>query len=389
MGRKLAALLLLLAAATGISGCWSKLELTERGFVMTAAIDSSSSGSIQLTAQVYKPGSGSAPPGAESKSSKSYIDIMTENQSVFGAVRDASNELGRKLQLSHLSALLISERVARTRDLGRILDFFVRDHELRGDIPVIITKGRARDFLQIDPLIESTVGNQMREVGRKSSRYAGKSLVVTLTDLDIQGEAEWPAAVIPYYAIENDYKKIAAGSGLALVDFRDGKVSGSVPPMLTPYVLMLMGKYNGGVLNLPCEENAGDAGGDSVEIKTLSARVKPVLQGGTLRIDANVHLMGSVNELNCRPLITSADAADFIGRTEEHLKKKLQAALLHLQQEHADVIGIGLQVYRSHYGIWRSWKTNWSERFANADFAVKVKFKLENTGIESGQPTVQ
>ncbi len=387
MGRKLAVILLLLAAAIGTTGCWSKLELTERGFVLTAAIDSTPSGLFQLTTQVYKPGSGAAPPGGEEKSKKSYIDIVTENPTLFGAIRDASNELGRKLQLSHLSALLISESVARSNNLGQLLDFFVRDHEIRGDIPVIITKGKARDFLQIDPLIESTVGNQLREVGRKSARYAGKSIVVTLTDLDIRAESEWPAVAIPCYSIQKDNMKIAAGSGLALVNFKGGKVSGYVPPSLTPYVIMLMNKYRGGVLNLPCDSPSGNADYDSVEIVALNARVKPVTQGGKLRIAVHVHLKGSISELNCKPVITSAQAADFIDRTEAYLNQRLQAALLHLQQEQADVIDIGMQLYRRHYGLWRDWKADWPERFANADFAVNVKFMLLNAGLEIGQPT--
>lgn len=389
MGRKLAVLLLLLFAAVSTAGCWSKLELTERGFVMAVAIDSLPSGSIQLTTQVYKPGSGSAAPGGASQSSNPYIDITTVNQTVFGAVRDASNELGRKLQLSHLSALLIGERVARTRDMGQILEFFIRDHEPRGDIPVIITKGKARDFLQIKPLIESTIGNQLREVGRKSARYAGKSLVVTLTELDIRAEEEWPAAVIPYYAIQKDIKKVSAGIGLTLINFQDGKVSGYVPPSLTPYVIMLMDKYMGGALNLPCGGDAGGMNGDAIEVQSLSARVKPVLQGDSLRMVANVGLEGSINELNCKPVVTPAEAAEFIGRTEAYLKEQLQAALLRLQQERADVIGIGLSLYRTHYRLWRDWKANWPDRFANADFTVNVKFTLLNTGTEIGQPTVK
>ncbi|MFD0670826.1 Ger(x)C family spore germination protein [Cohnella sp. GCM10027633] len=387
--RKLAVMMLLFTVAISLAGCWSKLELTERGFVMTAAIDLSRSGTIQLTSQVYKPGSGSAAPGEASKGSKFYINIMTENQTVFGAVRDASNELGRKLQLSHLSALLIGERLARTRDLGQILDFFVRDHEPRGDIPVIITKGTARDFLNVQPMIESTVGNQLREVGRKSARYAGKSLVVTLTELDIRAEDEWPAAVIPYYALQKDIRTIAAGSGLALVNFQDGKVSGYVPPPLTPYVIMLMDEYKGGVLNLPCDANGGSAIGDSIEVISLTSRVKPVIQGGTFRIVANVQLNGSVSELNCKSVVTPAETAEFVARTEAYLKKQLQTALLRLQQERADVIGIGLSLYRSHYRLWRDWKADWPDRFANADFDVNVEFKLQNTGIEIGQPTVK
>jgi spore germination protein KC len=38
-----------------LSGCWSKLELTERAFVLALAIDKGDKGKLQMTFQIYKP----------------------------------------------------------------------------------------------------------------------------------------------------------------------------------------------------------------------------------------------------------------------------------------------------------------------------------------------
>jgi len=81
MGRKLAAMVLLFAAAAGISGCWSKLELTERGFVMTAAIDSLPSGSIRGSSVSW--GSSTASPASSSFCWRCQAKISASFAAVF------------------------------------------------------------------------------------------------------------------------------------------------------------------------------------------------------------------------------------------------------------------------------------------------------------------
>ncbi|MFC4597821.1 Ger(x)C family spore germination protein [Cohnella hongkongensis] len=374
------------AAALVLTGCWSNMELTDRGFVQAAAIDAAPGlGGYRLTTQVYKPG-GAMKESPTPSSQNSYIAIMTENRSLLGAVRDATNDLGRKLQLSHMRALLISDQIAKTRHIGQLLDFFTRDHEPRGDVSVIITEGSAGRYLLIPPFIESTLGQQLKEIEHKSSSYSGKSIPVTLTDLDIRSKSEVPMAIVPYFRLQKDHHRLSTAHGLAIVDFSGGMMSGYIPPPLTPYTLILMNVFAGGVVDLPCEGGGGkNSLSDSFEILKVGTKIRPVVRGDALTIGIQVRLEGSIGELGCRKAVTREEIAAFNEQVAQFSKDRLGEALERLQKEKADVIGVGEQLSRYRPHLWQRWKPGWPKRFADADSSIQVHVKLLNTGVQSGE----
>jgi len=384
--KPLVALLCAIAAALVLSGCWSNMELTDRAFVQAAAIDLSDRGQYRLTAQIYKPGGMNAADAAVPESEKSYIAIMTENRSLLGAIRDATNELGRKLQLSHMRSLMIGEETAKTRNIGQILDFFTRDHEPRGNISVVIAKGAASRYLLIPPFIETTMGQQFKEIEHKSSSYSGKTLEVTLTDLDIRSKEEVPFAVVPYFRLVKEQRKLASAHGLAVIDFAKGTMTGFIPPETTPYVIILMNKFQGGVVELPCDNGERQKGlADSFEIRKADARIDPVASGNDLALGILVKLEGSIGELSCRRVVTNEEITEFTTEISREVGRRLKEALLLLQRQKADVIGVGERLSRHHHRLWRQWKPEWPNRFADGDFHIEVKVKLTNTGIQSGE----
>ncbi len=384
--KPLGAMLAAAAAALVLTGCWSNMELTDRAFVQATAIDLSDQGQYRLTTQVYKPGGMNATESAVPDSQKSYIAVMTENRSLLGAIRDATNELGRKLQLSHMRSIIISENTAKTRNIGQILDFFTRDHEPRGNISVVIAKGPAGRYLQASPYIETTMGQQFKEIENKSSSYSGKALEVTLTDLEIRSKGEVPIAAVPYFRFLQEPRKLASVHGLAVIDFAEGKMTGYIPPESTPYAIILMNKFKGGVVELPCETGGRLSGlADSFEIRKADSKIEPAVKGTGLTIGIVVWLEGSIGELSCRKAVTNEEIAEFKKEISREVGKRLQEAMLLLQREKADVIGVGEHLSRHRHRLWRQWKPEWPSRFADGDFHIEVKVKLTNTGIQSGE----
>ncbi|XID94630.1 Ger(x)C family spore germination protein [Paenibacillaceae bacterium WGS1546] len=385
--RTFGSILLLVIVLAGLTRCWSQMELVDRAFVQAAALDRTPDGGIQLTAQIYKPGSDQQSSEHGKLGASTYVSIITRNLTVLGAVRDANNELGRKLQLSHMSSLLISEDIAKSRILGHLLDFFSRDHEPRGTLSVIITKGQAKKYLQIQPMIETTMGQQLKEIEIKSFAFAGKTLETTVTDLDIIAKSPVPIAPVPYFILRQEARKVASASGLAIVNYLDGKMSGLIPARHTPYALMLMNRYKGGVINLPCEEAANRSYkiGDSFEVRSLHTRIRPVVRQDALEMKVSVSIEGSIGELSCRRVITEQETRTFLSRISTHMHDRLRETLLLLQREKADIIGVGNSLYRTRNRLWKVWEPDWPNRFAESDFSIDVKAKLLNTGIQAGK----
>ncbi|WP_240417056.1 Ger(x)C family spore germination protein [Paenibacillus periandrae] len=385
--RSLFIALCLSICAITLSACWNQLELTDWGFVQAAAIDQTEGGQIRLTSQIYKPG-GSSTPSMESTRGASFVDIISENPTVFGASRDATNNLGRKLQWSHMRVLLISEEIAAHRNIGDLLDFFTRSHEPRGTTAIMITHGPSSSYLSMRPLIESTIGQQLKSIEQLAQDQSGKTMEVTLTDLSVLANGPSTTTVIPYVNKSNDTQELAKVTGMAIINFPKGTMSGFIPSHKTPYLLMLMNKYKGGFLNLPCKKSVDDdfESSDSFQISKLHTQIKPSVKDQELFLNIILDVEGNVGELSCSQILTEKDINRFTARVEQLLKKQLSDMLLLLQKEKADIIGIGTMLHRWHRELWKKWEPDWQQHFADSTFSIEAHVQLMNSGVNAGKP---
>lgn len=373
-----ASFLLLAAAACGTSGCTSRMELVERGFVQAAALDRGPEG-IRLTVQVYKPGP-SVPEG-QATAGKKHLEIGADNATVFGAVRDVSLELGRKLQWSHMPVLLIGEELAKEGKLRDILDFFSRDHEPRGTTYILIAQGKAGDYFKLDPLIESTMGQQLSQIQKKTTDFVGKALSVTLTDLQIDIREEVAAVALPYIRMRKERPAAPEIGGLALLEFPSGKLKGVLPPDRSPFILMAMNRFREGILNLPCPGPARE----SFEVHRTNSKISPRIIRDSLALDVRIELEGTVGELTCSTVMTPDQTKAYLRKIERTAADGVRSSVKELQRHRSDVIDVGNTLYRTHTRTWKRWKADWPTRFAEAEVKVEVKAKLLDTGMTTGE----
>lgn len=214
LGLYLAAMILLL------TGCWDKSELIEYGYVQAAAIDYVKEGELQLTTLFYRPGSSSEASGAEATSGKSF-NIVTHGSTPLQAIEEIPIYFGRRAKWDHMRVLLIGEKLARKENIGEILDFFSRDHEPRGNIYILVTKGKADRYLNVKPFIEYTVAQQIRQMALVSHEYSAKSIHTPLLDLALQLGSQTGDAIIPYLIMDEESKQ-ASVQGMGLL--KNGKL---------------------------------------------------------------------------------------------------------------------------------------------------------------------
>lgn len=384
MKRVSAVVLLLSLAIFPLAGCWSAMELNRLGFVQAAAIDLAEGGAVELTVQIYKPGSQGGEQEQQGNGQSSYINISTTSTTILGATGDVMLKLGRKPQWSHMSALLISDELARKRNIGQYLDFFSRRNEPRGSVPVLVTSGKARDYLQLKPFIEGTIGQQLRSIEAISARFVGKTNEVSLTDLIVRSKSEVPLSTVPYYAFQRPGKSTAAIAGMAVIRFPEGVMTGTIPAADTPYYLMLTNGYKQGNLDLPCPAERGKS--DSLMITKSSAKLRPAVDGSSVRLNIAVRLEMYLGELTCGQVVTEDDVSRFVQRAESRLAARIEDTVGRLQERKADVLGIGLKLSREHPRIWKKLRGDWPDRFAGMDLNTHVRVKVLTTGGDIGQP---
>ncbi|RED61637.1 Ger(x)C family spore germination protein [Cohnella lupini] len=387
--KNLLLLLVVVSACFGLTGCWNKVELTDWGFVQAASLDQESNGSIRLTAHIYKPGRPSAS-GENTSSGKSFIDIGANGPSLLGSSSLIASELGRRLQWSHIRVLLISEELAKSRNIAELLEFFMRNPQTRSNINVMVTQGSAMDYLKIKPFIENTMGQQLLEIGRVSSSYSGRAVVTTLKNVLITSMEEVSTLSFPYLRLRPKPNPSVIMNGLAVMGAPSGRVFAIIPRANTPTVLMLKNQFNRGTLTIPCKGSAENkkASKDSFEITRLRTHITPVItRNDELSLRIGIQIEGTITELVCNDVSTATEVNEYLKRIRDTVSNDVSDTLRLLQKEQADIIGVGNSICRMHNRTWKRWGPDWPRRFAETTFSVDVKVVLLNTGTITGKKT--
>lgn len=375
-------LLYLSALVLIVPGCWSKYELTERGFVMGVALDQGENGKIALTTQIYRPtpAKGGSGPSTEA----SNINIKTTGASVMEAVRDIPIQLGRKAQWSHMRVVVVGEKLARKAEIGKLLDFFYRDHEPRHSVSLIIAKGSAAKLLEKQPLVEQTTGQQLLRAKESAYNDTGKTLDTTLLDLVVQMKSAHSDAAVSYVYENKKDKQTFNAAGLAL--FKKGKMTGVLPAKQVEGLLMLRNEYNAGVVEVACPGRKGES--ESLEILVLQTKIKPRLRGDEATVQVRARADVAIGELKCTSVETRADEAELVRKIEENMQSQMAGAIRELQTKKTDVIGIGNRIYSMNPAKWKKIKKNWDNQFAEIRFDIRVKVRIVTSGTAIGKPVL-
>lgn len=374
-------LLTAIGAMLAAVGC-SRMELNERGFILGVAIDETEEGKIELTTQFYKPNEGTT---AATPKKESSFNIRTTGDSVFEAVRDLTIHLGRKAQWSHMQAIIVGEDLARKKPLGDILDFFYRDSEPRLTTPIMIAKNKAAPYLKENPFIEKTISRQFRGVQESSSRFSAKSIDMNLLGLQNELNGEMKSAVMPFVTTLQTETKEAVVSGGAL--FKQGIMVGMLTPDQVQSYLMLVGRYQSGIVTVPCSKRKLPSDVESFEVQSAQIKVSPRIENHTVTAKVDVTIDGTMRELVCSSLQKTENHFTLQQKVAKHVERQLSKTIQSLQKQRADVIGIGDKLYQHQPRQWAALKKNWDEQFARVRFDYNVSIHITNTGLAGWNST--
>ncbi len=369
-----------------LPGCWNKRELDQSGFVMAIAIDQGKNKQLQLTTQMYRPVAGQkgGGGGGGSASETSNLLIKTEDDSIFEAIRDIPIHLGRKASWSHMRIIVVGEKLARSTDIGKLIDFFYRDHEPRHTISIMIAKGRADKILEVKPAIEQTIGQQLLLTKQVTYKNAAKSLDTTLLKLALQLNSPANDSAITYVYKDKDEKDELNSAGLALL--KKGKMIGILPSKKVEGLIIMRNEYKSGIIEIPCQRKSKDT--ETFEVLNLSTRLKPTLAEDKVRVQVKTTVEGAIGELKCTEIKTRKDEAAFVRKVEEQIKKEMRITLRVLQKNRTDIIEVGNAIARWHPKQWNAMKEQWDSQFAEIPFDIQVHVKMLTTGTTIGKPAV-
>ena len=121
-----------------LTGCWNRKELNKIEIVSVIGLTKENDKCI-MTSQVIIPNSMGTHSKTTSSSNKHYENYTVKGETLFDAVRNTTLISNHKLFHQHNKALVFSESLAR-EGIMNCVDFFLRDHDIRPQINIIITK---------------------------------------------------------------------------------------------------------------------------------------------------------------------------------------------------------------------------------------------------------
>lgn len=364
-----------------LTGCWDRVEIEQRGFVVGMAVDlaEESSGEetkLTVTNQFVIP-SGLGTP-AKGGGGKAYFNLSASGKSLFEIESEMATLTSRSPFFQHLQIIVVSSKLASSPNVfSNAMDLFIRNYDMRRGVNVLISDGKAKKVLDAEPDSEKLPVMYVQSIMENSFKKADviKPLRIGQVHQYLLNQSSY---VIPRVSInENrlDYE------GLSVFHGYNNRMIGTLNSEETKGYNLIEGNTKGGTIKVQLEDQPV-----VVEIMDATSTTE-------IRDKAKENISASVN-IEVEGMITenfssnSLKAKGHLKEIEEKAGKKVEKVvnktIKKAQEElQADIFGIG-EIYRKeHYELWTKIKDDWDHGknyFAQSDIKVSAEVKIQSTG---------
>ncbi len=274
----------------------------------------------------------------------------------------------------HLQVIIISDKIAK-KGLNNILDFFIRDHELRSRTRIFIAQGKAKKTLDVVPRIEDYSSIYLSETA-----YNAKinSQMVQWTDFgkavqDIYADRDFLLPIV------HSSKDEIMNKGGAV--FKGDKMVATISGREVEAVKMIRNLYMGGVTTaeMPhCEDSVM-----ALEIDKLKTKVTPIIEEDGVIFKIDINIKGDYSEsANCS-FLKNIDK-NFLEESsevfEDSIKKQCVETIQKIQNYGADVFQFNMVLKAEKPSYWDKVKDKWHDIFPYVKTEVNVKVDLKQIG---------
>jgi len=156
---------LLLGLAMLAAGCVQSAEVNRLALIDLLALDAAEAGEILLTAQVIMPTRLGVGPSSTAGEGAPFFLAQARGRTVAEALSNLQKKVPRQVFLEHLQMLVIGDELAR-RGLFPVVDFLVREQQVRTDLLVAVTPGEAATLLNIASPLPAVPGEAWNDLVR-------------------------------------------------------------------------------------------------------------------------------------------------------------------------------------------------------------------------------
>lgn len=402
--RKRRMLPLLLAGCILLSGCWDRVEIDQRGFVVGVGIDEPDKkedgeqgnekkdnqaqdkqmGSKQIFKVVYQivmPAglSSNKDGGTGGGGNRAYFNMAVEENTMATSKAKLSQRLSRAPFFEHLKVIIVSESIARKpQKFAETIDFFLRESQMRRSTRVMVTRDKAMNILNTHPPDQKLPSQYLEELSdntKESSRILPESRIGDVHEFLLKHKS------FAIQAVRNGSRNYSTVTEAAVFNGTTNKLVGFLNPTETAGLNFLEGKVKGGQIKFSFEDRLGVF---SIERMTRKLECKfgpDHLPSFTFHIEVE----GAVDEVFHAPDTLKEPTIDKMeAAVEEEIVKYMRMTTNKLQHQFkCDVMGLREYLFHNHYSWFRQHEHQWEKEgnlFSTRPVQMDVKVSVRRSG---------
>ncbi|MCP1451068.1 spore germination protein KC [Priestia megaterium] len=319
------------------------------------------------------------------------INYTVTAKTLVEALKKASIVIPREHITSHLSLIIIGEKLARN-ELSLLFDALDRGKQARTSIPVFIARdGTAEKLLgviepfEVTPVksILSTSQNNQKMYGIVSNVQAYEVISMLLSegkDLSLPGiSINKPSQKAEEAGnLENTSPSAMQVKGLAM--FRKGKLVRWLDGDEARSVQLVTSEAKSTALVFPCSINENI----TVTATGIKSQMKTAIRHRQPFIHTDLNVMGEITETTCQKDLSNPKVLKELEKeVQKELQKEITKTIRIVQKEKTDIFGFGDSLSRTNPSYWRQHKQNWENLFSSAKISMNVNVSIVNTGMRT------
>jgi len=358
------------------SGCWNYREVDTLGIATGMAVDRDPiSKDYIVSVEIIDISS-------DTKKSTISSEIYTsKSKTMFDAIRNMIEITGKRIFWSHAKVLIVSEDIAK-EGIIPVLDWSLRDSEIRNDLDLLIAKGSSAEQILKD---KNYSGNSMSfhidnilKNQKSISKYVDTKLFRNKIEIAKNNLAA-TVEIISKKEINDEKSLVVDGSAI----FKGDKLIGYLDGNETMQMLMLRNKLKAGVIPLKnvCNSNTDV----TLEIFNNNTKLKNVYSGGKLTLKIDVYTTVAIAELSGDEDLIKEDKRKLLQQDAEmRIKENLNNLISKMQREYdADVFGFQQFIENNNPKIYKELKKNNDNIFKNLQTDINVHINIKGSALRT------
>ncbi|KJD46446.1 Ger(x)C family spore germination protein [Paenibacillus terrae] len=390
--RHILSLLLAFILLATQAGCWSSKEVEELSIYTGLALDKGELSPLEqdlekegssyfkknkITASVQivpkktfggagKQGGGQGP---------NYINIAGTGDSVLEIFRQFSLRLDRPIIGQHLKVIVVSTELAKQQTMQQLMDFVLRDNDIRPSCMVFLSKERAANTL-VTKYKEEVPSFHLLYMLRSHFRTSKMMRGTNLSELD--GLMHSKKSYILQNILESQGEFEFSGAGIIKGD--TGHWIGNLGQQDVESIAWIKDDVEGGAIKIYDERNQPI----TYEIKSVNSKITTKVTEGNdisfhVKIESKGRLIEDWDEKMDPTKTQNIKKAE--KEFEKEVTRRLKTLMHKLQSEYkVDVAGFGERLYIEQPQAWKKVKNDWDYKFSQIPVTFDVKLSITDLG---------